>query len=275
LASGIKSRVVNVGKRWALVTGGSKGIGLELSKLFAKAGYNLVVVARHEKALEEVKNELEGNYGVKVLTISIDLSIPDSSKKIYNKLQKEKIQIGILVNNAGFGNYGPFARTDWETEEREMQLNMISLVQLTKLIMPQMLAKGDGKIMNVASTAAFQPGPFMAIYYATKAFVLSFSEALAEELEGTGIMVTALCPGPTRTHFQERAGVSESSLIRHGMMDAKDVAKAGFEGLMSGKRIVIPGFKNKLGTKFVRMLPNKLVTNIIRKVQEGRNNKAN
>lgn len=248
----------------ALITGASSGIGLELARIFARQGYRVVLVARNQKRLEEIAQELRP---AEAQAIAIDLSLPGAPEEIHGKIPK----IDVLVNNAGFGVFGKFAENSIAEELNMMQLNMTALVILTKLYLPAMIAAGSGKIMNVASTAAFQPGPLMAIYYATKAFVLSFSEAIANELEGTGVTVTALCPGPTATDFQERAQLQNSRLVKgKKIMDARTVAEAGYQALMAGKTLVIPGLANKLLAQSVRFSPRSMVTKIVRRMQEER-----
>lgn len=257
----------------ALITGASTGIGRELALLFAKEGHSLVLVARNEQKLLELAGELKEKFGISVKVIPKDLSLARSPSEIFIELQEAGIFIDSLVNNAGVGGHGPFAQTDLDTELDMIQLNLVSLTHLTKLFLKEMLKRGSGKILNVASTAAFQPGPLMAIYYATKASVLSFSEALAEELRGTGVTVTCLCPGPTQTEFQERAGVGRLRLFDlTRMMTAEEVARVGYNGLMRGKRIVIPGIMNQLFVFLVRLGPRSLITRIVRSFQEARKN---
>jgi len=248
----------------ALITGASSGIGLELARVFAREGYRLVLVARNQKRLEEIVQELRPT---EAQVIAVDLSLPDAPAAILGKVPK----VDVLVNNAGFGAFGKFAEKTLAEELNMMQLNMTALVSLTRLYLPGMISAGNGKIMNVASTAAFQPGPLMAIYFATKAFVLSFSEAIANELEGTGVTVTALCPGPTASDFQERAKMQNSGLVKgRKMMDARTVAEIGYRGLVAGKTIVIPGLGNKLMTQSLRLSPRKIVTKMVRRMQEER-----
>lgn len=245
-----------------LITGASSGIGLELARVFAQHGYGLVLVARNQKRLDEIAGELSS---VQVQVIAKDLSLPGAAEEI----TKAVPQIDVLVNNAGFGVFGKFIQTPLAEELNMMQLNMAALVSLTKLYLPVMVAAHNGRIMNVASTAAFQPGPLMAIYYATKAFVLSFSEALANELEGTGVTITALCPGPTESSFQERGKMQNSGLVKgKKMMDARTVAEAGYRALMAGKVIEIPGIKNKLLAQSIRVSPRGMVTKVVRSMQE-------
>jgi short-subunit dehydrogenase len=246
----------------ALITGASGGIGLELARIFAEQGYALILVARNRERLEEIAVELKPT---PVQVLAKDLALVGAAEGIHREVPK----VDVLVNNAGYGVYGPFVKTPLDDELGMLQLNMTALVVLTKLYLPAMVAAKNGKILNVASTAAFQPGPLMALYYATKAFVLSFSEAIGNELEGTGVTVTALCPGPTATGFQARTKLEKSRLIkRMKVMDARTVAEAGYRGLMAGKPVVIPGLMNKLLAQSVRFSPRVLVTKIARMMQE-------
>lgn len=245
-----------------MITGASGGIGLELARIFGREGYALVLVARSRGRLDEIAEELKP---APVQVIVKDLTLAGAADEVY----REAPQVDVLVNNAGFGVYGPFVKTALADELGMLQLNMIALVVLTKLYLPGMVASKSGKILNVASTAAFQPGPLMALYYATKAFVLSFSEAIANELDGTGVTVTTLCPGPTATGFFARTKLENSRLIkRMKVMDARTVAEAGYRGLLAGKPVVIPGVMNKLLAQSVRFSPRSLVTKIARKMQE-------
>lgn len=249
----------------ALITGATTGIGLELAKIFAKNKFNLVIVSRNESGLKKVSDSLINEFKVSVKSISKDLSKDKAANEVYNEIINENISIDILVNNAGFGIHGAFSETDLNEDIEMIQLNITSLVILTKLFLHDMIKHSSGKIMNVASTAAFQPGPMMAIYYATKSFVLSFSEAIGEELSNTNITVTALCPGPTKTEFQDRAGINKIKLVSRNlfpMMTAQDVARIGYEGMMKGKRIVIPGFLNKMLPVTLRFVPRSIVSKI-------------
>jgi uncharacterized protein len=258
-------------KTTVLITGASSGIGYELTKLFAEDGYNLVLIARSGDKLAEIANDLQKKYGITVNVIAKDLSLASAPEEIYTQLQSESIEIGILVNNAGFASYGLFKDTDLNSELQMIQVNMTCLTHLTKLFLKDMLEEGYGKILNVASTAAFQPGPLMAVYFATKAYVLSFSEAIANELEGTGITVTALCPGPTESAFQQRAAMENSKLVKgQKIMDSQTVAKIGYRSLMEGKTVVIPGIKNQILTQSVRFAPRKIVTKIVRTMQDSK-----
>lgn len=256
-------------RKTALITGASSGIGYEFTKLFARDGYNLVLVARSEQQLQKLADELREKHGIAVEVIAKDLSNANTPDEIFAELQQESLTVDALVNNAGFATYGKFSEIDLNAELQEMQVNMVTLTHLTKLFLPGMLKKGWGKILNVASTAAFQPGPLMAVYYATKAYVLSFSEALAEELRGTGVTVTALCPGPTQSGFQKRANMEDSRLFRgRKVADAATVARIGYRGLMTNKTVVIPGLRNKVLAESVRFVPRKVVTRVAGNMQE-------
>ncbi len=246
----------------ALITGASSGIGLELARILARERYDLVLVARNGQRLEEIAAELKP---AKVQTIQKDLTLAGATEDIHRAIAK----VDVLVNNAGYTVFGKFAETPLADELNMMQLNMTALVVLTKLYVPGMIAAGSGRILNVASTAAFQPGPLMAIYYATKAFVLSFSEAIGNELEGTGVTVTALCPGPTASGFQERGKMQDSRLVKgKKIMDARTVAEAGYKAMIAGKPVVIPGVKNKLLAQSIRFSPRSVVTKIVRNLQD-------
>jgi len=254
----------------AVITGASSGIGLELARLFARDGYDLVLVARSVDKLDRIGADLSRQHGIRSRTVGADLASPDAPAAIVEVLRQAAVGVDVLVNNAGYGISGPFVTTDLRTELDLLQVNVVALTHLTKLLLPGMLGRHAGRILNVASTAAFQPGPFMAVYYASKAYVLSFSEALAEELSGTGVTVTTLCPGPTPTGFQARAQLTGARLYASGplMTDVAAVARAGYAGLMKGKRLVIPGFGNKLLVQSERFAPRRVVTKISRFLQE-------
>ena len=261
-------------RKTALITGASFGIGLELARIFAREGHNLVLVARSADKLRQLASELEKAHGTRSLILAADLSDPGASAYVLDQTTRANIAVDILVNNAGFGQYGFFADSDLEECLRQIQLNITTLTHLTRLYLPEMIARArsagtNARILNVASTAAFQAGPLMAVYYATKAYVLHFSEAIANELQGTGVTVTCLCPGPTATEFQERAKITGIRLTKFGTMDAHTVAEDGYRGLMAGKPVVISGFKNWLVAQSVRFAPRRLVTAVARKLQEG------
>lgn len=256
-------------KETVLITGASGGIGYEFAKVFAQNGYNLVLVARGEKKLREIAQELEQAHRVSVHVIAKDLTDPASPKVLYTELQTASIEVDVLVNNAGFATYGLFAEIDLDKELQMMQLNMVTLTYLTKLFLRDMLKRRKGKILNVASTAAFLPGPLMAVYYASKAYVLSFSEALSNETQGTGVSVTALCPGPTESGFQARANMEDSKLVSGGgLMATATVAEIGYQALMNAEALVVPGLSNRLSTLLPRFLPRRLVTKLVRNAQE-------
>ncbi|WP_017318470.1 SDR family NAD(P)-dependent oxidoreductase [Mastigocladopsis repens] len=255
----------------ALITGASGGIGYELAKLFARDGYNLVLVARTGQKLAQIADDFKQKFRITVKVIAKDLSIATAPDEIFQQLQQEGIKVDVLVNNAGFATYGFFHEIDLKPELQMMQVNMVCLTHLTKLFLKDMVKQGFGRILNIASTAAFQPGPLMAVYYATKAYVLSFSEAIANELEDTGVTVTALCPGPTESGFQQRAAMEDSKLVSgQKIMDAETVAKIGYSGLLEGKTVVIPGVKNNILAQSVRFTPRKLVTKLVRNMQESK-----
>ena len=255
----------------ALITGASGGIGLELAKLFARGGYNLVLVARRGDPLEGVASEVRALYGTSVHCLPIDLSIPEAPEKIFGMLRSRSLDVDVLVNNAGFGLYGNFQGSDPGILLDMIRVNVSVPVHLANLLLPGMVRKGTGGVLNVASMAAFQPGPYMAVYYATKAFLLSFSEAVAEELRGTGVTVTALCPGPTPTGFQAAARMEgHIPLLRKNVMDSGAVAKAGYDGFRKGKRLVIPGLRNRILVLAFRFSPRILLTKAVRWMQERR-----
>jgi short-subunit dehydrogenase len=255
----------------ALITGASSGIGLELAHLFARDGYRLVLLARNRTSLRQIGDDLQERYSITVRIAPKDLAHPATPGELYNELKEAGILIDVLVNNAGFGLAGAFLSTDWTQEAEMMQVNIVAATHLTKLFLPQVRAR-EGKILNVASTAAFQPGPFMSVYYASKAFLLSFSEALAEELDGSGVTVTCLCPGPVKTNFQKRAYLQGTAMANSPLtVDVQEVARAGYEGMKRGERIIIPGWKNRLGVELLRISPRSTVTKVVRKIQEKKN----
>jgi hypothetical protein len=246
----------------ALITGASSGIGRELAKLFAGGGYNLVLVARSRPIMEELAAELHIKYQVTITIIEKDLSSPASPREIFDELKSKSIHIDVLVNNAGIGVYGKFHETGFEEEIRQIHVNLLSLTHLTRLAVAEMLKKGGGKILNLGSTASFSPVPLAAIYGATKAYVLSFSEAIAKELEGAGVTVTTLCPGPTATGFADAAGMKGVRLFRMVVMDPERVAAIGYHALMKGKRVAVAGLQNKLQVFMLRFSPRRLILDV-------------
>lgn len=253
----------------ALVTGASNGIGLELARVLARGGYDLVITARSQPALDQVARELSSTYRAVVHAVSADLASPRGAHDLVQEIASAGVTVDVLVNNAGFGLFGLFAGTPLESEQRMIDLNISALVTLTKLFLPGMLDRRRGRVLNVASTAAFLPGPNMAVYYATKAFVLSFSEAIGDELRDTGVTVTALCPGPTETAFQRVAGMQKSRLFQGAIMSAADVAEAGYRGMLAGQAVVIPGATNRLVPVLLRLLPRRLATIVSRRAAES------
>jgi len=246
-----------------LLTGASGGLGTEFAHLFAKDGYKLVLVALEGDKLKELAADLERTYRTQSETIVADLSQPSAPGMIFEEITKRSLTIDILVNNAGFGVYGPFVETDLNKELSMMHVNMDALTALTKLFLKGMVERKHGKILNVASTAAFQPGPLSAVYFASKGYVLSFTQAIRSELKGSGVSVTTLCPGPTATGFGKRSGMDNSKLFQR-MMKPSVVAKKAYEGLMCGKSIVVPGLKNKLLAFSNRLLPRDWATALVR-----------
>lgn len=244
----------------ALITGASSGIGYELAKLFAKNGHNVILVARKKDKLEQLADDLEKEHTINTHIIAIDLNHPDAANVIFKVIREQSLTVDYLVNNAGFYVKGAFSKTKWEDEQKLILMQCFNHTQLTKLLLPDMLARGKGGILNIGSTGSFVPGPYNAVYCAVKSFILSFSEAIAEEVSRSGITVTALCPGGTKTTFQNLN-------IRRGsyffpIMNPARVAETGYNALMKGKRMVIPGTANKMQIFMVRFLPRKLVARI-------------
>jgi hypothetical protein len=258
-------------RQTALVTGGSGGIGLEIAKVLARKGFDLVLVARKRDTLEAAAGQPEGKYGARVHVFAADLRRAEAPQAIFDFLHNENIPIEVLVNNAGFGVGGEFADTKLQRELEMIQVNIAALTHLTKLFLPAMIKRKSGRVLNVASTAAFQPGPLMAVYYATKAYVLSFSQALAEELRNSGVTVTALCPGATATDFAATAGVGNSKLFTaFGIAHPDDVAELGVAAMMHGRRVAIPGIKNKIVAQANRFAPRAVSAKLARIAQESR-----
>jgi uncharacterized protein len=251
----------------ALITGASSGIGLDLAQLMAP-DFDLIITARNQAGLEKIAQELESAHGNHVHVVPADLTLPEAPQQIFAEIERRGLPVDILINNAGFGSYGAFAESNPQTSLDMVEVNIAALTSLTRLALPGMIQRKRGRIMNVASTAGFQPGPLMAVYYATKAYVIMFSEAIANELKGSGVTVTCFCPGATATNFAERAKMEESRLFKLGAMKSKDVARAGYKGMMAGKGLVIPGVINKTLAMSVRFSPRKLVTAISRSLQE-------
>jgi short-subunit dehydrogenase len=257
-------------KRTALITGASVGLGRDFAELFARDGHNLVITARNESQLQALAQKLRDQYQISVEVISSDLSVPDAAQEIFDAIHAKSIEIEFLVNNAGFGTHGPFAEAEVSSQLAMLQVNVLALTHLTRLFLPGMLARKSGRIMNVASLAAFLPGPLMAVYYATKAYVLSFSEALDNEVAGSGVTVTALCPGPTKTEFQVRAGIENAPLFQSSVMSSFVAAEVGYRAMMTGKRSVVAGLRNKVGAFAMRFLPRRTTAAMSRKLNQNR-----
>lgn len=254
----------------ALITGASGGIGYELAKLFARDGSNLVLVARSADKLAQLSAELEKAYKIRATVLPADLAQASAPDQVFAATQKAGIDVDVLVNNAGIGQFGFYVQTDLQEEMAQIQLNIASLTHLTKLYVRPMVERRRGRILNVASTAAFQPGPLMAVYYATKAYVLSLSSALSNELRGTGVIVTCLCPGPTTTEFHKRAAMDLSNIMKAPFMDARTVAEIGYRAMLEGKTTVIAGKMNWLVAQSTRFAPRAWTAAVARRIQEQR-----
>jgi len=255
-------------RKTALITGASAGIGYELALIFAQNDYNLILTARNERKLQEIARQLREQFHVKIDVMPADLSHPQAPEQVFRQVQEAGIELDVLVNNAGFGMRKEFAQTDWQTLEQMIQLNVVALTHLMRLFVPKMIERKAGHVLNIASTAAFFPGPLMAVYYATKAYVLSFSEAAAHELKGTGVRVTCFCPGATRTDFQQRAGMGGTRLFRMTAMEAPGVAQAAYNAMQKGKTLAIPGWLNRLTVFFERLMPRSILPGFVRWFQE-------
>ena len=261
-------------RRTVLITGSSGGIGLALAEIFAREGYDLVLVARSKDKLVAAKDRLESQWGITAEIMVKDLAVKDAAQEIFAALADGGRHIDILVNNAGVGGYGRFADSEWDKQNEMIQLNVTALMQMTKLFLKPMLERKEGKILNVASIAAFNPGPTMAVYHATKAAVLFFSEALASELKGSGVIVTTLCPGPTETGFVAAASMESSKLFQNmKVATAEKVAASGYKALMKGKPVVVHGFFNKLLTFSVRISPRSQVREMTYKMYGSKDGK--
>ena len=262
-----------VNGKYALITGATSGIGAELAKLFAKDGYNLVIVSRSEEHLQSTSNELSQKHGVEVVTLAKDLSQSHAPFEVYDEIKARGLQIDVLVNDAAQGQYGLFVETDIQRELEMVQLNICAYLVLTKKFLKDMIARNDGKILQVASIGGKLPGPLQSVYHATKAFIVSHSESLAEELKDTGVTITALLPGPTDTDFFNKAEMENTKMVQEGSLsDPAKVAKDGYEALMSGKSEIISGLKNKFQVGMSHVLPETMVAKNIHKQMEQSDN---
>ena len=256
-------------KKTALITGASSGIGLELAKLHARHQGDLVLVARSEETLLRLKEELESKHKINVMVIAKDLTKAEAASEIFEATQKAGISVNYLINNAGFGGLGKFHERDWEMDKSMIQLNVMALTQLTRLYLPEMVRRNEGRILNVSSTAALMPGPLQAVYYATKAFVTSFSNAINEELSDTAVTVGTLMPGATETGFGSSSGMDKTPLFNK-TSSAQEVAKAGYEGMLKGKLDIYAGvpFKFRIQFPFISMVPKRMVLKSIKNLQK-------
>ncbi len=256
---------------YTLITGASSGIGYELASVFAKNNHNLILVARSTDKLNSLRTEIEKNFKVVAEVISADLSKNGSAEELFNEVTKRNLKVNILVNNAGFGEHDYFINSDINKLEEMILLNILTLTKLTKLFLPQMIQNQSGKILNVASTAAFQPGPLMSVYYATKAYVLSFSEGLYEELKGTGVSTTALCPGPTESGFQKAAQMKDVPLLNAMKIPtSKEVAEYGYDALMKNQAVAIHGVLNNVLARSTGLVPRAIIRKMMMKLQAKR-----
>ena len=260
-------------KNVALITGASSGIGAELARIHARKGGDLVLVARRLDKLNDLKDELTSHYKINVEVIACDLSLEGNVLKTYNEFKEKDIDLSILINNAGFGQVGEFQKLNWERQEQMIRLNILALTEMTRLVLPDMIAKGGGRILNTSSTASLFPGPMQAVYFATKAYVTSFSNAISEELKGTGVAVTNLMPGATETEFGATSGMDKTEMFK-SVSSAKSVAEAGYSAMQNGKMDVIAGlsFSQRVMTPFVPFLPKKGLLKLIKKMQTTASN---
>lgn len=259
----------NTTSQYALITGGTSGIGKELSKLFAQDGYNLIIVARDETGLEMTKSELAERFGVQVTTISKDLMEPNAAEELYDEIKQSGLTVNVLVNDAGQGQHGKFIDYELQRDIDLIQLNIISLTVLTKLFLKDMVARNEGKILQLSSLASKSPGPLLAVYSATKAYVQSFTQAIINEIRGTNVTITALLPGATDTDFFNKAEAENTKQVQDMKLDdPADVAKDGYEALMSGEAQVVSGFKNKIQAAMSNIMPEQTAATNMRKTLE-------
>ena len=259
----LRGDLMDIKNKYTLITGGTEGIGLELAKLFAKDNHNLLIVARNKERLHNIKEQLKGDYGIAVKTIALDLSVDNSCEQLTGFVDNSDIIVDNLVNNVGIGSYGYFVEHKDGFEDKIINLNIVSLTKITKHYLKSMIENEEGGILNVASTAGFTSGPKMALYYSTKAYVLSLTEAIHEEVKPLGIRISCLCPGPVRTNFQKKAGIKKSKSAKKCLMDAEYVAKVAYKGFKKNKTTIIPGYKNKILVFFNKVIPRSLSRKIV------------
>ncbi len=256
-------------KQTALITGASSGIGYALAEIFAEKGHNLILVARRETNLITLATRLKKENGIEAYVIPCDLSKPDASKSLYLEIKGLELTVDLLVNNAGFGDFGEFHELDWQKQADMIQVNITALTQLCHLFLPEMKKNEYGRILNIASSGAFAPLPFMSVYGATKAYVLSFSEALAEEVKPLNITVTALCPGATETEFAETAQAEKSGFFKRKMPTPHQVAQYGYDKMMAGQTVAVHGLSNKILVTLMRLMPRKIVAKTSKHMAKG------
>ncbi len=253
----------------ALITGASSGIGYELAKVLAKHRHDVVLVARSTDKLHQIQTELSDQYGINAVSLTHDLSEDMAPQVLFDQLEEQNLTVDVLVNNAGFGDNTAFVDSDWEKQNSMLQLNIVALTHLTRLFLPGMVERGSGQILNVSSTAAFQPGPYMAVYYASKAYVLSFTEAIAAELQDTGVTAVALCPGPTQSNFQDRANLNDFDFFTSDKLPtAAEVAQYGYNALQRSETVAVHGAFNKALTFSNRLFPRGMIVNAIANFQK-------
>ena len=260
--SGYMAKSDKSGRTVALVTGASSGIGLAFAHILAEHDHDLVLVARRGASLDAIASDLKAKHGITIYVISCDLSDRTSAANIHAEVTRRGINIDVLINNAGFNIYGPFVTTGIDNELNMIQVNVTSLVTLTRLFLQDMIHRKTGQVLNVGSTASFGPAPNVSVYAATKAFVLSFSEALSEEVKGTGVTVSVLCPGSTHTEFASRAGMLGTKIFSGKLMSAREVAEIGFDAMVRGRMTTITGLANKFQVWSMRFAPRSMVVKI-------------
>ena len=257
---------MSMSKGYALITGASAGIGEHLARELAARGYDLILVARRVERLDALGAELAEAHGIEAVSIASDLSEPGAGAALGAEVVARGLDVAILVNNAGLGQAGPFAQADEAQLMAMVHVNITALVELTRAVLPRLIARGKGYVLQVGSTAGFQSGPNMAVYYASKAFVNAFSDALVEELRHTNVSITTLAPGPVATEFQEVAAITETRLATTGVMSAQAVARQGVDAMFAGKALVIPGLQNRVGTLGARLLPRAVLRKLVARV---------